>query len=127
MVLVRFGKRHAAALLTARGCKTSCGALALFPFELWVASNDFNDDFTVLYAQLLLDGCVANRQSGTEKGDLVLAETLYLQAFQRFGSGTVSCENAICNTSLRTALHDVLTRSVPLSRRGASAGRLRSA
>ena len=30
-------------------------------------------------------GCVANGQSGTEIGDLILAETLYLQAFQRFG------------------------------------------
>src|SRR6266851_5778513 len=48
-----------------------------------------------------LIGCVANRQSGTETGDLVLAEALYLRAFQRFGSGTVPCENAICNTSKR--------------------------
>jgi len=51
------------------------------------------------YQQSGMVGCVANRQSGTEKGDLVLAETLYLWAFQRFGSGTVPCENAICNTS----------------------------
>jgi len=44
-------------------------------------------------------GCVANRQSGTEIGDLVLAETLYLRAFQRFYSGIAPRENVICNTS----------------------------
>jgi hypothetical protein len=39
-----------------------------------------------------------------QRGDLVLAEALYLQALQRFCYGIVPRENAICNTSVRAYL-----------------------
>ena len=78
-------KKHAVALLTARGAKRAAELLPLFPFELWAASNDFNDDFTVLYAQLPLDSYEKARLQNESKEDRV-AYAKIAAAFSEIGS-----------------------------------------
>ena len=72
-------------LLTARGAKRAAELLPLFPFELWAASNDFNDDFTVLYAQLPLDSYEKARLQNESKEDRV-AYAKIAAAFSEIGS-----------------------------------------
>lgn len=62
-------RRHATALLNARGATRAAELLWLFPFELWTASNNFNDEFSVLFAKLSLNAYEKARLQKESKED----------------------------------------------------------